>query len=117
MNRCQWLDSLELEDDAIGDQQIETTFTNPMTFVIDWDWDLSSIGQISNSQLDAERAFVDRFEKARSKNTMNLHRGRENLRDLSIDLLAGLVEFPGGSGVLALHLRVSDVSPAELHLK
>jgi len=43
----QCLHSLQLDHDAIDDQQIKTTFTNSMTLIVNDDRDLSSIGQIS----------------------------------------------------------------------
>ncbi len=87
MNGSQGLDGLELDNDAVSDEQVKTAFTDSMTFVLDLDQRLPLISEIPKPELKAKSMLVDRLEKAWSENPMNLDGRGEHRRNMPVQVL------------------------------
>jgi hypothetical protein len=86
VNRCQGIDGLELDDQALTNEQVETAFTDSTTLVLDFDQTLPTISEIPQSEFNAKSVLVDRLEEAGAENPMNLDRRGKYLRNLPIQL-------------------------------
>jgi hypothetical protein len=87
VNGCQGIDGLELDYEALANEQVKTAFTDSMTLVLDLDRSLPSILDIPQSELDAKSVFVDRLEESGSENPMDLDRCSKHLGNIPIQLL------------------------------
>ena len=114
MNGCQHLDGLELDDESIGDPEVEAALTNTLCLVPDRDGNLATVWEISLFELDAQRAFVHRLEEARSENRVDLYRRSDDLGGIPVEFRIGFPMFLGVPGVLALHLSRYRVSCREV---
>ena len=103
VNRCQRLDGLELDDNTIGNQQVEATFTDSVPLVLDFHRNLPPKLDLSQSELHAQSVLIDRLQESRAKNPMDLDGSGEQLGDTLIELLRRLLQRLGVPGVLAFH--------------
>ena len=117
VNRCQRIDGFELDNEAIGHQEIEAAFSDSASLVLHSDWNLAPVWEISQSELNGERVLVHRLQKARPKDPVDLDSGADHLRGTTIKPRIGFPHHPGVPGVLALHPPVFGRAGAKLPAK
>ena len=117
VNWCQRLDGLELDDDTIGNQQVEATFADSVPLVLDVHRNLPPKLDISQSELHAQSVLIDRLQESRTKNPMDLDGSGEQVGDMLIELLRRLLPRPSVPGVLAFHTPGFGRPPATLRPK
>jgi hypothetical protein len=88
------LDGLELDDEPIGNQDVEAALADLVTFVGDGYGNLAEVWNASRSELDAKGMLVDRFEEARSENTMDFDRSLDDAGGVPIDCWIWFIVVP-----------------------
>ena len=114
MDWCKCLDGFELYNETARDKHVELTRTDLTTLVINEHRNLSLERHPLQPHLDAERMLINRLEKPRPENTMDLDRTFDHSAGVSIEFVVG---FSGGPGVLAFHILFSDAGGRGLLLK
>ena len=89
---CEVLACLELDDDEISDEQIQTVHADLGTAVQDRHGELSGKGDVPPPQLDCERIFVDRLEEAWAESPMDLDGGADDLAAELVQIHSRILE-------------------------
>ena len=100
------VDRFQLDDEALANEQIETSLTDWYLLVVERDSDLASKGNAAKSKLDGERLFVDGFEESGTQMAMDFE---SRVHDYCREVVEFLIRFNcfGVLGVLAVHTELS----------
>lgn len=106
VNRCELVDRLYFDDEAIVDDEVEAGLPDQLPFEQDAHGRLTPEWDLTAAQLPGERLLVHAFQEARSEVPVDLDAGADHLAGTPVCLRAWLP--PKGFGVLAVHIRISD---------
>jgi hypothetical protein len=109
MDRKKLRDCLQLNDQTVGDEQIEARLPDRVRLVLDCDRNLPFEGQVQPGELHTERLLIDGFGETRAKHTMDLDRRAYDRVGCGVDFL---VRF----NQVGAHLPSSDESSRSFHL-
>ena len=102
MDRQQTRTSLQFDDQALGDQEVQPRLTDCDALVRHGDGHLPGEANGSEPKLDAQRLLVLGLQKTGAEDTMDLQRGVDYDGSNLVELVIGFRQF-GVFGVLAVH--------------
>ena len=109
MDGCNGLQRLELEHEAVFDKEIEPRLADDLALVFHADRHLASKADTAERPFDAERFFIDRFQKPGPEKPVQLDRSPDHTVSKVAQLRAWLhlPKILGDLGVLAVHTLLS----------
>lgn len=116
MDGCNGLQRFELDHDTVFDEEIEPRLADDMVLVFHTDRQLASEADTAERQFDAQRFFVDRFQKSGTEKPVDLDRSPDHSVSKVVQLRAWLhlQKILGDLGVLAVQTLPSTRERAKL---
>src|SRR4051794_40645918 len=70
---CDGFDCFKLDDDGVGDEEVEAGFADGVAFVVERYGELPFEGDLSEREFNGQSGFVRRFKMTRAKPSMDLN--------------------------------------------